>query len=80
MKVLRRLALQHVVGAKKSSWRSRVVPIFCTDAAINPKRGSETEESEKVPFFLVKKIREAILDGVHKPGAHLVEVELAEKF
>jgi DNA-binding GntR family transcriptional regulator len=45
-----------------------------------PKRGSETEENEKVPFFLVKRIREAILDEVFQPGERLVEVDLAEKF
>src|SRR5215469_4417839 len=46
----------------------------------SPKPGSETEESEKVPSFLVKKIRESILDEVYQPGDRLVEVELAEKF
>jgi DNA-binding GntR family transcriptional regulator len=46
----------------------------------SPKRGSETPESQKVPFLLVKSIREAILDEVFQPGDHLVEVELAEKF
>jgi DNA-binding GntR family transcriptional regulator len=45
-----------------------------------PKRGSETEESEKVPFFLVKRIREAILDEVFQPGDRLIEVDLAERF
>jgi DNA-binding GntR family transcriptional regulator len=44
------------------------------------KRGSETPESQKVPFLLVKSIREAILDEVFQPGDRLVEVELAEKF
>jgi DNA-binding GntR family transcriptional regulator len=46
----------------------------------SPKRGSETPESEKVPFLLVKGIREAILDELFKPGDHLTEAELAEKF
>src|SRR5215469_1333206 len=45
-----------------------------------PKRGSEAPESEKVPFLLVKRIREAILDEVLQPGDRLVEVDLAEKF
>jgi DNA-binding GntR family transcriptional regulator len=44
------------------------------------KRGSETPESQKVPFLLVKRIREAILDEVFQPGDRLIEVELAEKF
>jgi DNA-binding GntR family transcriptional regulator len=46
----------------------------------SPKRGSETPEGQKVPFLLVKRIREAILDEVFQPGDRLVEVDLAEKF
>jgi hypothetical protein len=46
----------------------------------SPKRGSETPESQKIPFLLVKSIREAILDEVFKPGDHLTEAELVEKF
>jgi len=41
---------------------------------------SETPESQKVPFLLVKSIREAILDEVFRPGDRLTEAELAEKF
>jgi DNA-binding GntR family transcriptional regulator len=47
---------------------------------LSPKRGSETPESEKVPFLLVKSIREAILDETFEPGDRLVEDELAERF
>jgi DNA-binding GntR family transcriptional regulator len=43
-------------------------------------RANETEETEKVPVFVVKEIREAILDEVFQPGDRLVEGELAEKF
>jgi DNA-binding GntR family transcriptional regulator len=46
----------------------------------SPNRGSEVPESQKVPFFLVQRIREAILDAVFQPGDRLIEVELAEKF
>jgi DNA-binding GntR family transcriptional regulator len=45
-----------------------------------PKNANETLETEKAPFLVVKRIREAILDGVFKPGDHLGEVELSEKF
>jgi DNA-binding GntR family transcriptional regulator len=45
-----------------------------------PKDENETQESEKAPFLVVKRVREAILDEVFKPGDHLGEVELAEKF
>ena len=45
-----------------------------------PKRGSDTLESDKVPFLLVKRIREAILDEVFQPGDRLIEVDLAERF
>ena len=41
---------------------------------------NETQETEKVPFLLVKRMREAILDEVFQPGDRLVEVDLAEKF
>jgi len=44
------------------------------------KSANERPETEKVPTVVIKKIREAILDEVFKPGDHLVEVELAEKF
>ena len=40
----------------------------------------QATEAEKVPFLVVKRIREAILDEVFKPGDHLGEVELAERF
>jgi DNA-binding GntR family transcriptional regulator len=45
-----------------------------------PKRGSEAPETEKAPFLVVKRIREAILDGVFQPGDRLAEVDLAEQF
>ena len=44
------------------------------------KNANERPETEKVPTLVVKRIREAILDEVFKPGDHLVEVDLAEKF
>src|SRR4029077_7395242 len=44
------------------------------------KNANQSLESEKVSFVVVKKIREAILDEVFKPGDHLTEAELAEKF
>jgi DNA-binding GntR family transcriptional regulator len=40
----------------------------------------ETLETEKAPFLVARRIREGILDEVFKPGDHLGEVELAEKF
>jgi hypothetical protein len=48
--------------------------------ALSPKPGSETPESQKVPFLLVKRIREAILDETFQPGDRLVEADLAEEF
>jgi DNA-binding GntR family transcriptional regulator len=45
-----------------------------------PKNANETEESEKAPLLVVKRIREAILDEIFKPGDHLGEAELAAKF
>ena len=45
-----------------------------------PKNATEKEETEKAPFLVVRRIREGILDEDFKPGDHLGEVELAEKF
>jgi DNA-binding GntR family transcriptional regulator len=44
------------------------------------KNSNETQETEKATFLVVKRIREGILDEVFKPGDHLGEAELAEKF
>jgi DNA-binding GntR family transcriptional regulator len=44
------------------------------------KNTDQTQETEKVPFFVAKRIREAILDEVFKPGDRLTEAELVEKF
>jgi DNA-binding GntR family transcriptional regulator len=38
------------------------------------------QNGEKVPFMVVKKLRKAILDETLKPGDHLLEEELAERF
>jgi DNA-binding GntR family transcriptional regulator len=45
-----------------------------------PQNAHETQETEKAPFLVVKRVREAILDEVFKPGDHLTEAELVEKF
>src|SRR6516164_10267807 len=44
------------------------------------KNSNETQETEKAPFLVDRRIREGILDEVFKPGDHLGESELAEKF
>jgi len=44
------------------------------------KNANQIQETEKVPFIVAKKIREAILDELFKPGDHLTEAELVEKF
>jgi DNA-binding GntR family transcriptional regulator len=46
----------------------------------SPNRGSQVPESQKVPFLLVQRIREAILDEVFQPGDRLIEVDLADEF
>ena len=43
-----------------------------------PKNANETQETEKAPFLVLKRIREAILDEVFTPGDRLGELELAE--
>ena len=44
------------------------------------KNSNETQETEKATFLVLKRIRNGILDEVFKPGDHLGEAELAEKF
>jgi DNA-binding GntR family transcriptional regulator len=44
------------------------------------KNANQMQETEKVPFVVAKRIREAILDEVFKPGDRLTEAELVEKF
>ena len=60
--------------------RSSLRKIYPDAPALTPKNANETQENGKVPFLVVKRIRETILDEVFKPGDHLGEVELAEKF
>jgi DNA-binding GntR family transcriptional regulator len=43
-------------------------------------RKNDEEETEKAPFLVVKKIRDAILDETFKPGDRLPEAELGEMF
>jgi DNA-binding GntR family transcriptional regulator len=43
-------------------------------------RRNVEQETEKTPFLVVKKIRDAILDETFKPGERLPESELAEMF
>jgi len=45
-----------------------------------PKNANETQDAEKIPFLVAKRIREGILEEVFKPGDHLREGELTEKF
>ena len=45
-----------------------------------PENANEEHGAEKVPLLLVRRIREAILDELYKPGDHLGEVELADRF
>jgi DNA-binding GntR family transcriptional regulator len=43
------------------------------------KNATESQQTEKAPVVVVKRLREAILDEVFKPGDHLGEIELAER-
>jgi DNA-binding GntR family transcriptional regulator len=47
---------------------------------LSPKNANDAQETEKAPFLVVRRIREGILDEDFKPGDHLGEIELAEKF
>ena len=41
---------------------------------------NETTQVEKAPTVLIRKIRDAIVDSVFKPGEWLPEVDLAKRF
>jgi DNA-binding GntR family transcriptional regulator len=71
MHMLDRLALTRYLFKENSAPMPRLSP---------SKNANETEGTEKAPFLVVRKIREAILDEVFMPGEHLTEAELAEKF
>jgi DNA-binding GntR family transcriptional regulator len=43
-------------------------------------RRNDEQETEKAPFLVVRKVRDAILDETFKPGDRLPEAELAEMF
>jgi DNA-binding GntR family transcriptional regulator len=45
-----------------------------------PKNANDTQETEKAPFLVVRRIREGILDEDFTPGDRLGELELAERF
>ena len=47
---------------------------------LTSENANDAQETEKAPFLVVNKIREGILDEVFKPGHHLGEVEMADKF
>ena len=43
-------------------------------------RRNDEQETEKAPFLVVKKIRDALLDETFKPGDRLPESELGKMF
>ena len=45
-----------------------------------PTNANKTQDTEKAPFLVVKRVREAILDETFQPGDRLGELEVAEKF
>ena len=47
---------------------------------LNQNQTSEAQEAEKAPFQVIRRSREAILDGTFKPGDRLLEEDLAERF
>jgi DNA-binding GntR family transcriptional regulator len=49
------------------------------ESVTHQKRNDE-QETEKAPFLVVKKVRDAILDETFKPGDWLPESELGERF
>jgi DNA-binding GntR family transcriptional regulator len=48
--------------------------------SVTHQKRNDEQETEKAPFLVVKKIRDAILDETFKPGDWLPEAELGERF
>ena len=48
--------------------------------SVTHQRRNDEQETEKAPFLVVKKIRDAILDETFKPGDWLPEADLGERF
>jgi DNA-binding GntR family transcriptional regulator len=48
--------------------------------SVTRQKKNDEQETEKAPFVVVKKIRDAILDEIFRPGDLLPETELGERF
>jgi DNA-binding GntR family transcriptional regulator len=77
--VLDGTGLEHLRSLKNPEARRSQFSMPIREPTVS-QNANETRETEKVPFLVAKRIRDAILDEVFKPGDHLGEVELAEKF
>jgi DNA-binding GntR family transcriptional regulator len=60
--------------------RSERDPSSMPRSSSSQKNVTENQQTEKAPMVVAKSIRDAILDEIFKPGDHLPEVELAERF
>ena len=65
------------LGVAAGDWNGKAFPMRQLSTQ---NKNNETSEIEKTPTVVIRKIRDAILDEVFKPGDWLPELDLAERF
>jgi DNA-binding GntR family transcriptional regulator len=65
------------LGVAAGDWHGKAFPMRQLSTQ---NKNNETSEIEKTPTVVIRKIRDAILDEVFKPGDWLPELDLAQRF
>ena len=65
------------LGVTAGEWNGKAFPMRQLSTQ---NKNKETSEIEKTPTVVIRKIRDAILDDVFKPGDWLPELDLAKRF
>ena len=71
---------RHKAAGSKRPLQLATRPFELMRESFVQQRRNDEEETEKAPFLVVRKVRDAILDETFKPGDRLPEAELAEMF
>ena len=73
------MAYNHLdfLGVAAGDWNGKAFPMRQLSTQ---NKNNETSEIEKTPTVVIRKIRDAILDEVFKPGDWLPELDLAKRF
>jgi GntR family transcriptional regulator, trigonelline degradation regulator len=79
MHAYKNMAYNHLdfLGVAAGDWHGNAFPMRQLSTQ---NKNNETSEIEKTPTVVIRKIRDAILDEVFKPGDWLPELDLAERF